>query len=35
MEHQAKSITCSPDQLFLFTFDEFTFNIMSSLTAQI
>ena len=32
-EYLAKSI--SPDQIFLFTFNEFTFNIMSALTAQV
>eukprot|EP01048_Picozoa_sp_COSAG05_P008929 COSAG05_NODE_705_length_7850_cov_2.428719_4_plen_136_part_00 len=33
MEFLARSI--SPDQLFRFTFNEFTFKIMSALTAQV
>ena len=33
MEYLAKNIR--PDQLFRFTFNEFTFNIMSALTAQV
>ena len=33
MEYLAKSI--SPDQLFKFSFNEFTYKIMSALTAQV